>query len=173
MVTRRIQQLVTRRRHWLRQCRTARRHLGCLSTYIGPAAASRLCGFIGYAKYWMQKMNNPNFHSGKYINAVLIISLYMLCVKNHIQVHAWLYCVLLCWCIFIADPGGARDGCRLCTPSQQSIVEFHAWQLLKYNPRYATFLIYFANVGAVLIVWVPCTTYSMLLVVQANSPFHF
>ena len=68
MVTRRVQQLLTRRKHWLRQCRTARRHLGCLSTYIGPAAASRLCGFtVGYAKYWMQKMNNPNFHPGKYI----------------------------------------------------------------------------------------------------------
>ena len=45
MVTRRVQQLLTRRKYWLRQCRTARRHLGCLSIYVGPAQASRLCGF--------------------------------------------------------------------------------------------------------------------------------
>lgn len=82
MVTRRVQQLLTRRKYWLRQCRTARRHLGCLSIYVGPAQASRLCGFtVGYAKYWMQKMNNPNFHPGKYINIVSIMSL--LCIKGY------------------------------------------------------------------------------------------
>ena len=65
MVTRRVQQLLSRRKHWLRQCRTARRHLGCLSTYIGPTQASRLCGFsVDYARYWMRKMSNPNFHPG-------------------------------------------------------------------------------------------------------------
>ena len=31
--------------------------------------------------------------------------------------------------------GGARDGNRLFTRTMQQIVEFHAWQVLRYDPK--------------------------------------
>ena len=36
----------------------------------------------------------------------------------------------------IGKHGGAREGNRLMTRTYQQIVEFHAWQILKYDPRY-------------------------------------
>jgi hypothetical protein len=31
--------------------------------------------------------------------------------------------------------GGSRQECQLFTSSERTIVEFHAWQLIKHNPR--------------------------------------
>jgi hypothetical protein len=43
--------------------------------------------------------------------------------------------------MFIGGHGGARDACRLMPRTVQNLVEFHAWQVLKYDPRFASLLL--------------------------------
>ena len=42
-----------------------------MCSHVGPTTTSRLSGAgVGAAKYWMRKLNDPNFHSGNDTNNV-------------------------------------------------------------------------------------------------------
>ncbi len=51
----------------------------------------------------------------------------------------------VCICMFVSDlalvfvtvglHGGARDASRAFSNADQDIIEFHAWQILKHDPR--------------------------------------
>jgi hypothetical protein len=44
-------------------------------------------------------------------------------------------CVLFIVLLLVGSHGGARDGNRIMTIQMQTIVEYHAWQILQYDPK--------------------------------------
>jgi hypothetical protein len=90
------------------------------------------------------------------VNVCLRVHIYIcmyVCVSIFVCVHVRAACVHMCLCacacacvhtyacvchlFFLCAGlhGGAREACRTFTAADQDIIEFHAWQILKHDPR--------------------------------------
>ena len=62
------------------------------------------------------------------LSYVLFIWLFIVCRCEYVNVRV---------CVFVraGGHGGARDGNQLFSPFMQQLIEYHCWQVLKYNPK--------------------------------------